>query len=122
MPLANPHRGEVNVTALGQEWTLRFGMNEMCVLEAQFDCGFSELMTRLIENPRMTLLRTVFQVAVVGDISEEDAGTLIDDIGMAEAIQHLIAAVELSMAKPEPGSRPRKRGVVGTGKLTALTG
>jgi hypothetical protein len=68
----------------------------------------------------MTMLRNVFRVAIVGEVTEEQAGLVINDIGVEYAMELLSDAVKVAMAKPEPGSRPRKRG--GTGKLIAVNG
>ena len=100
MPAANPLRGEVAFTAGGQERILRFGVNEICSLEAELEMSFDDIVEKLNDSPTMTIVRTVFMRAVVGDeITPDEAGAMLDELTIPVAIQLL--ATSRTRAAPE---------------------
>jgi hypothetical protein len=125
MPAANPLRGEVGFTAAGQERILRFGINEICVLEAELGMGFGEIIRRLSADVSITIVRTVFRRAILGEeITADEAGAMIDELTLPGAIELLMKSHDRSSPDPREanGSRPPKRAQPAPGKSTFAPG
>ena len=128
MPAANPLRGEIAFTALGQERILRFGVNEICALEAELGMKFRAIIDNLGTDLSITMVRTVFRRAVMGsEITDEEAGAMIDELTLPGAVDLLMQSHNHSAPEPKPGtngSRPPKRATVSSaiGKPTFATG
>ena len=78
--MANSQKGEVEFEAGGRTRTLRLDTNAMCELEAEFDLGIMRVLAHL-ELGRMTDLRRIFRVCLVGGATIEEATEIIDEIG-----------------------------------------
>lgn len=78
---ANPQRGQVAFSADGKEYTLRFGTNELCVIEAATGKGVPQLVAELQATPYVTTMRAMVAGGVRPAMSLEDAGELIDALG-----------------------------------------
>lgn len=115
--MANPHKGEVTFEAKGETWTLRYNTNVICSLEDELDMGIEDILERLQDSPRMSRVRTVFRYGL-GDVSEELAGDLIDEIGIRRAANMFGEAFKRAFPTPGPGggARPPKGAAAGTGK------
>lgn len=114
---------EKRFTALGQEWIARFDFNATCAIEAETGKGFYEfvgpLMIQLDENDaqdpakifaaikglRQSDVRLVLYHALSGahEVSLEDVGDIIQDIGTADAMGIVAWAIAQAMA---PGGVP----------------
>lgn len=118
----NPHKGEVEFTALGgREFRLRYDTNAICELEEELDCGISEIAQRLSRSPRMSIIRAVFRAGIVGgEVSVGETGQIIDEIGGPRTIELLRQAFELSL--PMQGAaeaRPTVARRAGTGRASS---
>jgi hypothetical protein len=119
---------EKRFTALGQEWTARFDFNATCAIEAETGKGFYEfvgpLMIQLdaedakdpakvfaaIKGLRQSDVRLVMFHALSGahDVSLEDVGDIIQDLGTAGAMGIVAWAIAQAMAPGgvEEGNAP----------------
>lgn len=100
----NPHRGEV---ALGTH-TLRLSINGLCAAEAATGLDTGGLLAGL-ERGRMTSIRALLHAALNRpDFTLEDAGDLIQEIGVAEVVKALTEAMVLAFppAKGTPAANP----------------
>lgn len=81
--------GDVQFKGASGTYTLNFGCNAMCRLEAGTGKTYDAVMAELgADDPPMTLIRQVVQ-ALVTEPKEpalEQAGDILDDIGGAEAV------------------------------------
>lgn len=98
---------EKRFKALKQDWNARFDFNAMCALEEETRKGIYEFLAPMViqlnekdaADPsavlkavsalKMSDLRLVIYHALSGhhDVSPEDVGDIIEDIGMAKAMQ-----------------------------------
>ena len=103
---ANPHRGEVEFVVEGERYVLRYATNSIAAAEEATDSRMAEIAGRLIRN-----------VAGIGDIrwlvwsgllherpefTLEQAGDLIDTVGMTKMLEPVNNALALMMAPPDP--------------------
>ena len=115
---AAPVHGVATFEAGGAVWSLKFGINALCDLEFQVDDA--EEVARLMagtagDPPAFSTIRAGFWAALRtfhAEITLEEAGQLIDNIGMARAgsltAQALIAAFpEADPPRPPKAARTR---------------
>jgi tail tube GTA-gp10-like protein len=99
--LANAHKGEVEFTLDKKVYTLHFSINAMCELEDKLGGSVVE-MANIAADPSkisMKTMRTLFWAGLLDHheaITEVDAGRLIDQIGLVDAMQMLAKAFTLS--------------------------
>jgi len=122
--MANPLRGEVDLHAGDQTYTMRMSINAIVNLENHFDKGINEIAELLSEPKGMRIgnLRTIVLHTLKEHhpgLTEEGAGDVIGKAGFeatAEAIQRaMILAFPSAKAEPE---RPQKPKRAGTGKAS----
>lgn len=109
---------EKRFTALDQEWVARFDFNATCAIEAETGKGFYEFVSPMLvqldaedaENPAKVLaairsirqsdVRLVLFHALTGahDVTLEDVGDIIQDLGTAEAMGIVAWAIAQAMA------------------------
>lgn len=77
MPGANPLRGEADLG--GQK--LVVNNNSLCALESALGLEGNDVIALLGQTISFTQLRTFVRVLAESDLSEEDAGDLIDEAG-----------------------------------------
>ena len=84
--MANKQRGEIAVEALGKTFIMRLGTNQICELEDDLGLGINQIVERLNDPAQMKLgfMRTLVFHAIgwQGDATKNDAGDLIDAVGM----------------------------------------
>lgn len=74
---------------------LRFGINQLCDIEAKFEKPAVEVFAEMQTAPRMTTFRTLFAIGL--GLSETDAGNVIDDVGgLSAASEKLMEAFTAS--------------------------
>jgi hypothetical protein len=120
----NPLRGEVALTGdSGKTYTIRLGTNALARMQEAFnEPTLNSLLARLMKGGggdfSLIDLRKMVQASVVGDdISELDAGDLIDDCGMKATVEGFTASLQSSLrggsngngANPRKGSAKKKR-------------
>lgn len=81
-------RGRMEFVALGQRRELRFGNNTFCAIESHFAKPWGEIAVELGGDAfSFRAFRSLFRIALSGCDADEDAGDVIDAIGMGEALR-----------------------------------
>jgi hypothetical protein len=106
--MANANRGEVSFEADGKEYTLRFSTNALCELEEKLDTNFIEVAKRLSDqaNVRLSLVRAVVWAGLRdrhSEITLEQAGDLISNVGMLKIMQLVAKSFERSFSDGKRG-------------------
>ena len=112
--MANRSKGEVSVTFRGQAINLAMTFNVICAIEDAFDQPIEDAMARFDDQGgqkklSMRDMRVLFhQLLIYGmpDASQEDAGDLIEEIGMQAAGKLLEQIMARSMIASE-GNKAR---------------
>ena len=122
--MANPIRGEVDLIAGDQTYTMRMSINAIVNLENHFDMGINQIAELLADAKGMRIgnLRTIVLHTLKEhhpELTDEAAGEVIGRAGFdatAAAIQQaMILAFPTAKAEPE---RPQKAKQAGTGKAS----
>lgn len=121
----NRFRGEFGVSVGGKTYSFRYGMNTLVVLEDKLGCKtIQEVMARI--NPgRLSFrdLRLLIQAGLYKhhpDVSEEQAGELMDEMGGVEGtLERIMQALQTSFPDPDPeageGADPNAHRAAGSG-------
>jgi hypothetical protein len=107
--LANPQRGVVAFQANGREYSLRFGTNELCAIEAFTGKPIAQMVAELQSTPSITTMRAMIAGGVRPSMSPAEAGDLIDMLGF-DRIGELVGqalAVAFPERKDEPANPPK---------------
>lgn len=85
--MANREKGEVSFSADGKDWVLRFSTNAMCEVEDAFGKGIVQVANDLQSDEGVSIkaMRTLFSIGVVGCEGVDQAGHLMDEIGLSKA-------------------------------------
>ncbi|MCL4822036.1 MAG: gene transfer agent family protein [Vicinamibacteria bacterium] len=119
----NRFKGEFGVTVGAQTYSFRYGMNTLVVLEERLGCTtIYELMARLTPT-RLSFrdLRVLIQAGLYKhhpDVSEEQAGELMDEMGGVEGtLERIMQALQASFPEPDPaeGADPNAARAAGSG-------
>ncbi|MGB1389500.1 MAG: hypothetical protein ACPG61_11500 [Paracoccaceae bacterium] len=111
----NQRRGVVPFEVDGRRHELRLDVNAMIQYEDHAGetviQGLGEIQKAEFDAKR---LRALFWVALVDDVSIEDAGALMSDVGFVEAAKLIGAAAQAAFPPGEPGNetagdKPRKK-------------
>jgi hypothetical protein len=111
----NPHKGEVELKAGEQVYTLRFSIDAICSLEAASGKPFSVTAMEMADPAKasMTLVRMLFHAALQEkhpDLSLKDAGELIIPAGgMAKVTEKVFEAFARAFPEAEASGTPRPR-------------
>ena len=101
--MANPHRGEVGFTALGKNWTLKYGANALATLEKRFDTKLSrlgEILADVSVGEMIIFMAAGLQKYHPG-VTDEQAGDIMDDVGLQQAGGLIGEAITLSVSPGE---------------------
>lgn len=98
--MANPHRGEVALTAGGKVYTLTFDINAVCELEEALGKGVSEIVS---DMSRVSTVRAVLWAGLRHHhkVTLEEAGDIMHTAGAAATAQAINKAMGLAFAQPE---------------------
>lgn len=115
MNAPNRRRGE---TAMGA-YTLVYSFNAMCLLEDETGLKTGEIIQQMQDGVGLKQLRTFIWAGLQEkhpDFSQEDAGDVIDEVGIEPAMASLQQAIEaaFSVEKKAGPKNPRKAARVGT--------
>lgn len=103
-------KGEVK---LGDH-VLRFGVNQLCAIEARFEQSAGEVFAAMQEAPRMTDIRAIFAIGL--GVNDEEAGDVIDACGgFAVATAALAEAVSAAFPDPVEGADADPQKAASTG-------
>jgi hypothetical protein len=120
--MANPHRGEVALTVGDKAYTLSFGINAMCELEALLKRSIVEVALELEmvatapTTLRMSTIRAVTWAALRDhhpSITEHEAGEIVGEAGFAKVMEVVLQAIHAAFpasAGKGGGSRPPAAG------------
>lgn len=119
MAAPNPHRGEVSLVAGDVVYTLRVSTNAIAIAEQVLGCGADEITEGLRPGAfRLGTLRALLFAALQGKhpgVSLDDAGDIIDAVGVGAVLDKVNETIRLSFPEAKPGNPPRaSRG--GTGR------
>lgn len=92
---AKMKRGAISFTVDGVEREARIGTNAMCAYQEKTGEQFIAALGEISKTPGdMVRLRNLFWAAVVGDLTVEEAGDMIEELGFGEAVDLISKAVE----------------------------
>lgn len=127
----NPHKGEVQFSAGGKNYTLRFSIDAICALEGETGRGIVALISELQDPDKMSL-RLARQVLWAGlqehhpELTVKEAGELIPKAGgMLKVMETFGAAFSAAFPQEKDDSpRPQKAGSPrnGTGPHSTVPG
>jgi hypothetical protein len=112
--LANPLRGEVQFEVDGKAYTIRLNTNAICGLEAALGCAFGEI-TRRLDGFDFQTLRSVIRGALGANTTPAEASAVIDELGYAQAVNHVMEAYRLAFPPADDSAPPRMGSEAGTG-------
>jgi hypothetical protein len=104
-------RGGVTFDALGKPREVRFSTNALCRLEERAGKSLQDVLAETAEGGRRTLAFRLLMWAGMGDGTLDEAGDVIDAIGMAETDRIIAAALRAAF--------PPAEGDAGNGDATA---
>lgn len=120
--MANRHRGEVSFAAGGETYTLRYSANALAELEDALDKSVGEIVELMQSQKglRIKTVRTIFRAGLLDrhpDITDQQAGDIISDVGLGEAANLLGRAFTAAFPPVEGGASesPQKGAAAGTG-------
>lgn len=111
--MANPHRGEVSISARDTTYLICFTINAMCELEALTGRSIVEIAMELEtvqKSPatlRMSTLRAVTWAALRQhhpEITEQEAGEVLAEAGFPVVMKAVLAAIHAAFPAAQPGS------------------
>ena len=112
---ATPTKSPVVLETAGQALTLAFGVNAVCQWEQAHKVGVHECIVRLAQRGQLADLRLLF-LAAVGkfhpDITLEELGVVMEDVGVEKVEQAVVDAIEQSSlfsTKAKPRARRGKK-------------
>lgn len=97
-------RGAIAFTAGGEERVIRFSTNAMCRYQDMSGETLMQAVGALQKTPDdMVRQRRLFSAGVVG-LSEEEAGDIMDELGLMEAADLIGRAFDAAFPAPEPAA------------------
>lgn len=109
--MANPHRGEVTLTAGEDEYVVVFTTNALATLESATGKSVSALAGEM-ENPSVTLIRSILWAGLVKrqpEMTIAKAGDIIDEATMPVVVEVIGKAFALAFPEAKAGGRPDPR-------------
>jgi hypothetical protein len=97
-------RGRVTFTALGREHALHFTTNALCALEERSGLSFRAWAEKLQGDLSLRDMRLLFAVGV--GVPEDEAGGIIDDVGVVAAGGLIGRAMTAAFGEAEPEAPP----------------
>ncbi len=113
--MANAKKGEYAIEANGKSVTFKYTTNALCELESKMGLSIPEIGQKILggENISFAAIRTLFWAGLIAnnrDITEAEAGELIDAIGFQEATNGISQA--FALAFPEATSQSQNETAV----------
>lgn len=110
--------GEVSFEADGARHSLRYGINELCRLEDRLDIDVTALAARMAAGLNMRTLRTIFACGLANDIADDEAGKLINSIGLQRAGELVGEAMQAAFPKESGKAGNPRKAAAGTGSTS----
>lgn len=113
--MGNPLKGEVEFPCNGMSYTLRYNINAMCTLEAALGMSVMEVMAVLGDTSKLSIsmFRTMFWVGLRDkhpEMTEDQAGIVMDAVGLQEAGTYVAKAFELAFPTVKASNVPLAAG------------
>lgn len=102
----------VEFEAGGARYQLRFGVNALCQIEHLTGEKFTQAAQRLQGEPSLTDLR-MFWWAGLGEVTREQAGDLMDAVGLERAAQMIVEAITLAFPAADGADGKKPAGTAG---------
>lgn len=116
--MANPLKGEVDLSHDGVTYCLRFTVDAIIQLEAHMGSTVGEIGNKALAI-NVTALHAMFWAALLPhhQLSQKDVADLMDDIGIIKASSATMEAFGLSFPSEDANApaRPQKKTKAGTG-------
>lgn len=128
MGVANPLRGQLGFLVNGESHTLAFTTNALCAVEEAFDlASITDLESVIGGKPSLRAVRKLFRLGMIEtkpDLTDEEAGRLIDAVGGLEAaMQLLMLAVQQAFPEAaDDGAANPPKAPAGTGSGSRKNG
>jgi hypothetical protein len=111
--MANPHRGEVRLSADGEDYTLSLSINAMCELEELLGEPIAKTAMGLsaVETMKMTTVRAMLWAALRDhhpQVNIVDAGDIAAKAGITEAVKKIGEAFNLAFPQEQAKGNPRR--------------
>ena len=97
-------RGGVTFDALGKPREFKFTTNAICRLEERAGKSLQDVLADTAEGGRRTVAFRLLLWAGLGDLTLDDAGDIIDDIGLAEVDRIIAEGLKLAFPPKEPSA------------------
>lgn len=107
----NQKRGYVALPVNGDPVGLRYDVNAMCRIEDELAMPIAQILESLNGNGvSIKTIRTIFACGLVPAHGVDDAGAVMDEIGIADASEYIGKAFQLAFpeGKKEGKANPRK--------------
>lgn len=111
-------KGEIRFSAGEDNYVLIFSINALVTLERELGIGVAEVGSQLGQSLRISTLRTIFWAGLIQhhNLSEEQAGDVIQQIGATKAGQLIAEAFAAAFPEATKGGSARPpRAAAGTG-------
>ena len=100
--MKNEITGAYRFEADGKSYVMKVGANAMCQLESRYEKSIVDLATDLQSgNVQLLLIRDMFAFSLVPQVGQQDAGDIIDSLGVQEAGRILGEAFALAFPPDE---------------------
>src|SRR5262245_54721465 len=102
--MTNPVKGEVTFESGGKSYTFKLGVNAQVMLEQRVKMPLSKFLKEdKLEDLGISDLRLIFWAGLhrQHQLSEEEAGDIIDDIGPERVAEIFLEAFETAKVKEE---------------------
>jgi hypothetical protein len=121
--MVNPLRGELAFVQDGSTYTLVLDVNALCAAEALLNLKSHEIGASLKEGGHLSALRGALWAGLKRhhDLSVDEAGVLLQRIGVGRAAELMEQALKLAFPDVDPKARPRVA-VRGTGSRSTAAG
>lgn len=115
--MATP-KGEVSFEANGTRRTLRYGINELCLLEDRLGIDVTALAAKMAAGLNMRTLRTIFACGLDTEVSDAEAGKIIDGVGLQRAGELVGEAMQAAFPQDGGDEANPPKAAAGTGSTS----
>jgi hypothetical protein len=99
--MTNPLKGEVYFEARGETFTFKLGTNAQALIEAKTKLSWGKFIKAKFEDLGAADARLIFWAGLFRQhqMTEEDVGDLMDELGQTRVAEIFLEAFEAAMAK-----------------------
>ncbi|MDB5540524.1 MAG: hypothetical protein JWQ89_2251 [Devosia sp.] len=111
--MANPIRGEVDITVGGKTYTIKLGRNALASVEGLLGRGFPEIAQSLTSDPQIVVMRAILWAGLQRYHPELDlmqVGDLMDEAGDDLIGEKIGEALRITFPQADTTARPQKPG------------